>query len=70
MLNPGDESRVLVKFESWVIHVAHVIQSRNVRTWRVVIALELWVILIAAIFLQSRRSALSFEMDALYGLLD
>jgi len=52
------------------MHFAHVIRSRNIRTWGVVIALALLLILIVAIFLQSRRSALSFEMDALYGLLD
>ena len=70
MLNPGDESRVGVKFESCVMHFAHVIQSRNVRTWGVVIALALLVILIVAVFLRSHRSSQPFEMDDLYGLLD
>ena len=70
VLNPGDESRVGVKFESWVMHFAHVIQSRNVRTWGVVIALALLVILIVAVFLQFHRSFQPFEMDDLYGLLD
>jgi hypothetical protein len=41
VLNPGDESRVGAKFESWVMHFAHVIQSRNVRTWGVAIAVAL-----------------------------
>jgi hypothetical protein len=49
---------------------ARVLQSRNVRTWGVVIALALLVILIAAVFLQSRRSSQPFEMDDLYGLFD
>jgi uncharacterized integral membrane protein len=70
VLNPGDESRVGAKFESWVMHFAHVIQSRNVRTWGVVIALVLLLILIVAVFLQSHKSSQSFEMDDLYGLLD
>ena len=70
MLNRGDESRLGVKFESWVMQFAHVIRSRKVRTWGVVIALALWVILIVAVFLQSHRSSQPFEMDDLYGLLD
>ena len=70
VLNPGDESRVGVKFQFWVMHFAHVIQSRNFRTWGVVIALALLVILIVAVFLQSHRSSQPFEMDDLYGLLD
>jgi hypothetical protein len=70
VLNPGDESRVGAKFEPWVMHFAHVIQSRNVRTWGVVIALALLVISIVAVFLQSHRSSQPFEMDDLYGLLD
>ena len=70
MLNPGDQSRAGVKFESWVMHFAHVIHSRNVRTWGVVIALALLVILIVAVFLRSHRSSQPFEMDDLYGLLD
>ena len=49
---------------------AYVIQSRNVRTSIVLIAFALLVILIAAVFLQSRSSSQSFEMDDLYGLLD
>jgi hypothetical protein len=48
VLNPGDESRVGMKFESWVMHFAHVIKSRNIRTWGVVVALALLVILIVA----------------------
>jgi hypothetical protein len=51
------------------MHFAHVIRSRNVRTSVVLIAFALLVILIAAVFLQSRRSSQSFEMDDLYGLL-
>jgi uncharacterized integral membrane protein len=47
-----------------------VIQSRKLRTWVVLIALAIIVILIAAVFLQSRRSPKLFEMDDLYGLLD
>jgi hypothetical protein len=70
VLNPGDESRVGAKFESWVMHFAHVIQSRNVKTWGVVVALALLVILIVAVFLKSHRSSQPFEMDDLYGLLD
>ena len=70
MLNPGDESRVGTKFESWVMHFAHVIQGRNIRTWGVVIAVALLVILIVTVFLQSHRSSQPFEMDDLYGLLD
>jgi len=49
---------------------AYVIQSRKVRTWVVLVAHKIMVILIAAVFLQSRRSPKPFEMDALYGLLD
>ena len=49
---------------------AYVIQSRKVRAWAVLIALAIMVILIVAVFLQSRRSPKPFEMDDLYGLLD
>ena len=70
MLNPGDESRVGVKFESGVMQFAHVIKSRNIRTWGVVVALALLVILIVGVFLQSHRSSQPFEMNDLYGLLD
>ena len=52
------------------MHFAHVIQSRKVRAWVVLIALAIMVILIGAVFLQSRRSPKPFEMDDLYGLLD
>ena len=52
------------------LHFAHVIRSRNVRTWGVVIALALLVILIVVVFLQSHRSSQPFDMDDLYGLLD
>ena len=70
MLNQGDESRVGARFESWVMHFAHVLQSRNVRTWGVAVALALLVVLIVAVFLQSHGSSQPFEMDDLYGLLD
>jgi uncharacterized SAM-binding protein YcdF (DUF218 family) len=49
---------------------AHVIQSRKVRAWVVLIALAILVILIAAVFLLSGRSQKPFEMDDLYGVLD
>ena len=49
---------------------AHVIQSRKVRAWAILIALAILVISIAAVSLQSRRSPKPFEMDDLYGLLD
>ena len=49
---------------------AQVIQRRKVRTWVILIALSILVILIVAGFLQSRRSQEPFEMDDLYGLLD
>ena len=52
------------------MHFPHLIQSRKVRTWAILIALAILVILIAAFFLQSRRSPKPFEMDDLYGLLD
>jgi uncharacterized membrane protein affecting hemolysin expression len=52
------------------MHFAHVIQSRKVRESVVLIALAILVILIAAVFLQSRRSPKPIEMDDLYGLLD
>jgi len=52
------------------MHFAHVIQSRKVRAWGILIALAILVILIVAVFLQSRRSPRPFEMDDLYGLLD
>jgi hypothetical protein len=45
---------------------ARVIQSRNVRAWGVLIVFALLVILIAAVFLQCRRSSQPFEMDHLY----
>jgi hypothetical protein len=51
------------------MHFAHVIQSRKVRAWVVLIALGILVILIAAVFLQSRRPK-PIEMGDLYGLLD
>ena len=49
---------------------AQVIQRRKVRTWVILIAIAILVILIVAVFLQSRRSPEPFEMDDLYGLLD
>ena len=52
------------------MHFAHVILSRKVRAWAILIALAILVILIAAVFLQSRRSPKPFEMDDLYGWLD
>ncbi len=52
------------------MHFAHVIQSRKVRGWALLITLVILVILIAAVFSQSRRSPKPFEMDDLYGLLD
>jgi hypothetical protein len=52
------------------MHFAHVIRSRKVRAWVVLITLAILVTLIAAIFLQSRRSPKPIEMDDLYGLLD
>jgi len=52
------------------MHLAHVIQSRKVRAWVILIAFAILVIFIAAVFLQSRRSPKPFEMDDLYGLLD
>jgi uncharacterized integral membrane protein len=51
------------------MQLAQVAQSRKVRTWSVMIALAILVILIVAVFLQSRRSP-KLEMDDLYGLLD
>jgi hypothetical protein len=52
------------------MHFAHLVQSRELRLWIVLIALAILLILIAAFFLQSRRSPKPFEMDDLYGLLD
>jgi len=52
------------------MQLAQVIQSRKARAWVVLIALVIVVILIAAVFFQSRRSPKPFEMDDLYGLLD
>jgi hypothetical protein len=52
------------------MQLAQVIQSRKVRAWVVLIALAILVILIVAVFLQSRRSPKPFQMDDLYGLLD
>jgi hypothetical protein len=59
----------VAKFEPGM-RFAYVIQSRRVRAWVVLIALAIMVILIATVFLQSRRSPKPFEMDDLYGLLD
>jgi hypothetical protein len=52
------------------MQLAQVIQSRKVRAWVVLIALAILVILIVAVFLQSRRSPKPLETDDLYGLLD
>jgi hypothetical protein len=52
------------------MRIAYVIQSRKARAWVVLIALVIMVILIAAVYLQSRRSPKPFELDDLYGLLD
>lgn len=49
---------------------SYAIQSRRVRVWVVLVALAIVVILLVAVFLQSRRSPKPFEMDDLYGLLD
>jgi hypothetical protein len=52
-------------------HGYAVCAGRNLRAWGVVIASALLVILIAAVFLQSRGSSSQpFQMDDLYGLLD
>ena len=51
------------------MHFAHVIRSRKVGAWVVLITLAILVTLIAAIFLQTRRSPKPLEMDELYGLL-
>jgi len=59
----------VAKFEPGM-RFAYVIQSRRVRAWVVLVPLPILVILIAAVFLQSRRSPKPFEMDDLYGLLD
>ena len=47
------------------MHFARVIRSRKVRAWVVLITLAILVTLIAAIFLQSRRSPKPIEMDDL-----
>jgi len=52
------------------MHIAHVIRSRKVRAWVVLITLAILANLIAAIFLPSRRSPKPIERDDLYGLLD
>jgi hypothetical protein len=52
------------------MHFANVIQSRKVRACAILVALSILVILIAAVFLQSRRLPKPFERDDLYGLLD
>jgi hypothetical protein len=52
------------------MQIAQVVQSRKVRAWLVLIVLAILVILIAAVFLQCRRSPKPLEMDDLYGLLD
>lgn len=52
------------------MQLAQVIQSRKVRAWVVLIAFAILVILIVAVFLQSRESPKPLEMDDLYGLLD
>ena len=52
------------------MHFAQVIRCRKVRAWVILITLAILVTLIAAIFLQSRRSPKTIEMDDLYGLLD
>jgi hypothetical protein len=44
------------------MHFAHVIPSRKLRVWVVLIALAILLILIATFFLQSRRSPKPFEM--------
>jgi hypothetical protein len=52
------------------MRLPYVIQSRKLRTWVVLIALVIMMILTAVVFSQSRRSPKPFEMDDLYGLLD
>ena len=52
------------------MRVAHVIQNRKARTWVVLVALAIMLILIVAVFLLSSRSPKPFEIDDLYGLLD
>lgn len=52
------------------MHFTHQVQSRTIRVWIVLITVAILLILIAAMFLQSRRSPQPFEMDDLYGLLD
>ena len=70
MLNKAMSRGVERRFESRVMHFASALQSRKVRTWVVPIALVVFVILIAALFLRSRRPPQQFEMNDLYGLLD
>ena len=52
------------------MRVAHLIQNPKARTWVVLVALAIMLILIVAVFLLSRRSPKPFEIDDLYGLLD
>jgi hypothetical protein len=52
------------------MQIGQVVQSRKLRAWAILIALAILVILIAVVFLQSRRSPKPLEMDDLYGLLD
>ena len=52
------------------MRAAHGIQNRKARTWVVLVALAIMLILIVAVFLLSGRSPKPFEMDDLYGLLD
>ena len=52
------------------MQLPQVILSRKGRAWVVLIALAILVILIVAVFLQSRRSPTPLEMDDLNGLLD
>ena len=51
-------------------HFAHVIQSRRIRAWAVLIVLAIVGILIAAFVLVSCKSPRPFEIDDLYGWLD
>lgn len=52
------------------MHFASALQIGKVKSWVVLIVLLIFVILIAALFLRSRRSPQQFEINDLYGLLD
>ncbi len=69
VLNPDDESGVGANLSCNYALFPCDPESES-QSFAILVALSILVVLIAAVFLQSRRSPKPIEIDDLYGLLD